>query len=293
MTHECTYHPAGSDPCYTRHGCRCEPCRATHGREAKRRRHARASGHPTRLDAGPTVAHLRALLASGMGRAEVSRRAGLHGTNLARLLRGDQKTVTPARAAAILAIRPTPVDRQRLGAVDSIGTRRRVQALMALGWHLTAIAADAGVPPCTIRRILDGADVCIAATRRKVAATYDRLWNRTPPTTRSHLDSRARNLARRSGWPPPMAWDDDTIDDPAAVPEPGTSGARGATEEDIADCIAGGETSVHAVARRVGVRPDTVKTVLHRAGRGDLLARLEDDPLAQAHNQYTTKGKAA
>jgi hypothetical protein len=56
---------------------------------------------------------------------------------------------------------------------------------------------------------------------RAVRALYDELWRADP---REHgVDnqaySRTRNHAAAHGWAPVGAWDDDTIDDPAAFPD--------------------------------------------------------------------------
>jgi hypothetical protein len=276
VTHDCTRHDPGSDPCYTRHGCRCDPCRTIHGREVKRRKLLRDSGRPSRIDSTPVVAHLRALLDSGMGRAEITRRARLHGTNLARLLTRQQLTVAPAVAARVYAVRPAPITTQPVGEVPATGTRRRIQALMAVGWHQGAIAREAGLAPCVIGRILDHAPRCFAQTRAKVADAYDRLWDQTPPPTRSHLDSRARNTAARNGWPAPMAWDDDTIDNPDAQPQKLRDRRRAPDElaAEVARLV--GTDTRDSIARRLGYRNrHSLARVLHDAGQRDLARRFE------------------
>ncbi|MFC9244585.1 hypothetical protein ACFT7S_11310 [Streptomyces sp. NPDC057136] len=60
-----------------------------------------------------------------------------------------------------------------------------------------------------------------AKTAHALAVTYNELWNQQPElhgVTRQAAN-RFRNYARAKGWPPPAAWDDDVIDDPAALPE--------------------------------------------------------------------------
>ncbi len=57
-----------------------------------------------------------------------------------------------------------------------------------------------------------------------MARIYDQLWDAEPPrrtvAERTAAD-RQRELAGRYGWPPPMAYDDDTIDQPDGDPPPG------------------------------------------------------------------------
>jgi hypothetical protein len=59
----------------------------------------------------------------------------------------------------------------------------------------------------------------LASTANHVADVYERLAMRFPPETNRHekaAAARARNLATRMGWPPPLAWDD--IDNPDEKP---------------------------------------------------------------------------
>jgi hypothetical protein len=92
--------------------------------------------------------------------------------------------------------------------VDATGTRRRLQALIAIGWPRRALAERLGTRPANIlrqRRVRAG-------TARRVARVYDQLSMTPGP------DPRCAEAARRRGWAPPLAWDDDQIDDPRAQP---------------------------------------------------------------------------
>ncbi len=103
--------------------------------------------------------------------------------------------------------------------VDSTGTARRVRALVALGYTWTDLSRHLGVDPSTIRWL--GArprPTVRLRTAAAVTALYDELS--TTPGGKAY----AYTIARKNGWPPPLAWDDDTIDDPqaqrwAGVPE--------------------------------------------------------------------------
>lgn len=100
--------------------------------------------------------------------------------------------------------------------VDPIGTVRRLRALLALGHRYADIAAVTGHQPAFL-----GA---VAAGRRRranvdtadlVRAAYDQLSMSVGPSERT------RTYARNRGWAPPLAWDDQAIDDPAARPNRG------------------------------------------------------------------------
>jgi len=146
---------------------------------------------------------------------------------MSRLLYGDSgrgsapsKRVRAATATAILAIEP---DLDVLGStvpVDPTGTRRRIQALVALGWSFSNIADGVNVLPNNLGTTMRSPRVR-AGTARAVRALYDQLWDQAPPEN-THSEklsaSRARNRAKAADWAPPMAWNDHEIDDPKAKP---------------------------------------------------------------------------
>lgn len=96
--------------------------------------------------------------------------------------------------------------------VPSLGTRRRIQALMALGWGGPAIDARLGKKRTYVSAILGGGDREIhRSTAEAIAKVYDEMSMTLPPQNTSHerqRATRARNYARRMGWAPPLAWDD-------------------------------------------------------------------------------------
>lgn len=143
--------------------------------------------------------------------------------------------------------------------VTSIGTVRRFQALMALGWRGPEIALAAGVSINTLRSVVYHESVTVhAATARGVAEAYERMSMGVPT---GQYANRTRALARIRGWLPPLAWDD--IDDPDAEPWTETRAPRGVRRERIGDLIEDfdflvrqGESEEQA-ATRLGVRLDS------------------------------------
>lgn len=87
--------------------------------------------------------------------------------------------------------------------------------MCTLGWPLRQQAARIGWGLPNYHALLDQAWTS-QPTARLVRRLYDRLSMTPAPASRGA--TRARNDARRKGWFPPLAWDDDTIDDPVAVP---------------------------------------------------------------------------
>ena len=194
--------------------------------EAHRRRMmAYGRWESVRVPAAPVRAHYEALLAAGMSRNQVSRISGVKPDQLDNLLRprkdrGDQpaRIVFRRTADRILAVPvPAPHEVWRWAAdgqrVDPTGTARRLQALVALGYSQRSLAARLGVHEANLPQTVNGTRLATAGLARKVAALFDELQLVPGDSVR------ARNTAKRRGWVPPLAWDEDSIDDPAAVPQ--------------------------------------------------------------------------
>jgi hypothetical protein len=211
-------------------GCRCAECSAANRAVGNQRSRAILYGRwQPYVDAGPVREHLRALAEAGIGHRRVGELAGVSPGSLSKILYGGpgnrppSKRVRPQTAAAILAVRPAPEQLAPSALVDITGTRRRAQALAATGWSQARLARELGLTAANFCAMLRR-DQVTAATARAVGELYDRLWNRPPPEhdqrTRIAV-ARARNRAEREGWAPPLAWDDDQIDDPGAEPAEG------------------------------------------------------------------------
>lgn len=113
---------------------------------------------------------------------------------------------------------------KRLLRVNAAGTQRRIRALMWMGWSSTAIARHGGWNAgISVQQLLRRRWVS-RETAARINRAYDALSMRFGPSTWT------RTYAARSGWAPPLAWDDDPgphyIDDPAARPS-GVRGSRG------------------------------------------------------------------
>jgi hypothetical protein len=105
--------------------------------------------------------------------------------------------------------------------VDATGTRRRLRALGAIGWSARLIGERYGLSENWVSSVCANNRVQ-AATAEFAKRVYDDL-SMVPPVPVGHHEkarvANAKSWARRNGWPPPLAWDDDTIDDPAASPQ--------------------------------------------------------------------------
>lgn len=101
--------------------------------------------------------------------------------------------------------------------VDATGTKRRIQALIAMGWTLQEVSTDAGGYTKNWCHLILNQETVTSTTAAKIAAVYERL-SMTVPT--GPYRQRTRSRAARNGWLPPLAWDDiDTDEAPPVADE--------------------------------------------------------------------------
>lgn len=271
--HTCTSHQPGSPSCYRNCACRCDPCSTA---EARRSKACRAGLHG-RIPADLSAAHLRGLLDSGMARGEISRVSGISDSTVSRILDGHVTSCTRHTTRALLAVQPSTISEQQSGWVDATGTRRRLQALIAIGWPQRRLGRIAGLGRNSVGRLLE-APRCTAAVRAAVADMYDRLWNTTPQEDAGYTVTKARALAARRGWLPPLAWD--SIDDPDAKPY--TAPERRRTHDELAaeveHLLGLGEAAAQTIRQLGFASPSSLASVLRRSQhprRYDLAQTIE------------------
>ena len=234
-THTCPPdHKHGlTSTCYVVHLCGCRAC--MDGNARRRRDRYRLLAYGRYQDAHqpiePIRQHLQALVDTGMIPERIAISAGVGGATVRRLLNSETaRFVTGATARKLLAVTPDSSTLAAQGRVNGRGTRRRLQALAAIGWNHHEIARRLGYPRWKVNKALEGAYVDIRV-HDDIAALYDELWDQQPPThTRAQRVGRsyALTVARRHGWLPPLAWDDIDTD-----PAPPTAG-----QEPLLDAIA-------------------------------------------------------
>lgn len=266
----------GTRTCY-KNGCRCARCRRGEADRARRVTRLKAYGRwEPFTDAAPVREHVQTLVSYGAGAARIATVAGVGSTTVAALLYGrPAENAPPTRrmrketAARLLAVRPGLSVLAPGARTSACGTRRRLQALGALGWSAPAIARRLGMQPSTLYVILRGSATVTAATALRVRELYDDLWDQEPrqdtPVARSAA-ARTRVHAARRRWAPPQAWDDDTIDDPAARPgrwKRNQTGTRLAAA-DVAELDRAGLTPA-GIAERTGASRAAVDRALARA----------------------------
>jgi hypothetical protein len=228
---ECTHpqacHRHGTRAAYVKDRCRCAACTAANTAASRIATRERIYGRwRPYVDAGPVCEHIAALRAAGIGVERIAHLAGLsvsHIRELAEDGRGDSsatRRVRPSTATRIMAIAIDHAHRAPHSRIDATGTRRRLQALMAIGWPTELLAAQLSRRPNSLCRSMTGESVT-ARTAHDVAALYERLWNTSPPAAtgeqRAAVDA-AQAHAAGQGWLPPLAWDNlDTDPTPPAL----------------------------------------------------------------------------
>jgi hypothetical protein len=216
--------------------------RTTHAAYENHRRRQIAYGRwQPYVDAEPVRQHVRSLMDAGLSRRRIPELAGVPDATIGRLLYGSagkepSKLIRAATAEKILQVQATDENLSPRTLVDGTGTRRRLQALIAVGWPRVQLAEQFEIGRNTIGRCLSRPRV-YASTAVAVRALYDRLWDAPPPEGDRWAASAAeaaRREAARKGWVKPLAWDDSTIDDPTARPWRPRSGYKRSVVDPVA-----------------------------------------------------------
>lgn len=231
--------------------------------QVRRRRLVAAGQWEPFVDAEPVREHLRKVNAAGMSYTAICERLGLaHSSSLQHLVygRGEYgpgRHVRRETAELILSYWPSLDDFPDSARIDPTGTRRRVEALAVRGWSRCAIAKKVGMQPAHFKKAL-GRERVTARLARGVAAVYDAWWDQDPLEhgLSPQSVSRVRAAAQQAGCHSALAWDDDTIDDPNAVPmlDAETPAPDADPDASAARWLAGESVVLGDAARRLVIR---------------------------------------
>lgn len=159
-------------------------------------------------EATPYREKVNALLAQGATTTSIAAATGLTSSAVAYIATGQTRWLRSYTSTALDGVTLADCMAATCGGGPSLGTVRRIRALLALGWTHAEMLRRTGVH--TRRVICHPSPVVTARTRAAIAELYEELCMTPGPSEKN----RAR--AARLGWVPPLAWDD--IDDPDEVP---------------------------------------------------------------------------
>lgn len=173
----------------------------------------------------PLREHVAELHDAGLSYEQIAQRAGV--SRAAVITQGvlnpkrvRMRAVTAKKLLNVSVPNMIEPDTLNYGYIPSVGTVRRLQALVAIGYGVAELGGRCGLTQQAVTEILHGRQSAVrAGTARSVAAVFRQL-QLTPVD-----NPRSVNRAKRFGWPPPLAWDECSIDDPAAVPDVGEKGS--------------------------------------------------------------------
>jgi hypothetical protein len=213
--------------------------------------------------------HIHALLAAGVSEAQIALDAGLNRKTIQWVSSGRAEAGTPpgyrigaGHAARILGLtvpRTLHDGIRDAEPVPSIGTVRRLRALVAAGHPATAIAHCLELPLDVVDHLLGGAAATVTAGVARAAAALFGGLQMTPGAS-----EQARRIGKSRGWAPPLAWDEDLLDETTARPDFGSRKRAGFVEV-YSEFRMLGFTDLR-IAERMGVQPGSLLRQMIRYG---------------------------
>jgi hypothetical protein len=197
------------------------------------RANLQAAGGP--IDAAPVREHITYLREHHLGMTQIAKLAHTSVSHIRQLVgttadgRPTTLRVRPSTPPASSRSSPARPLSLRNARVDGTGTRRRLQALVAIGFPLPFLAGQLGRTHANLARTLRRASVCSTAHQVQ-RALYGRLWDTTPPhATKAQraASAHARAHAQRHRWRPQLAGTTSTPTRgrPGPGPDPDTAAA--------------------------------------------------------------------
>lgn len=242
-------------------------------RYQKQWRNERAQGHRRIVPVEPVLERVRALREIGWSLHGIAKATGVAVQVLHLVEKGEKTMVHRDTEQAIMKVRAKDIFKcvKPEAMVPIIGARRRLQALLSIGWRHTDIAPLVGF--ATSNLTLPQTHSITRTKHDAMVRVYDELWDKPGPS-RVTIER-----AVRAGYLPPLAWDDDTIDDPTHSPvlDVGQGERRESTQRAFAEEIeflhSTGATREEMCAR-LGAVWITLERSLLKHGRGELIAKI-------------------
>lgn len=207
-----------------RRGCRCRQCRKAATARALHLRYLQQTGRGIRRSPDRAADRVQLLRERGLDDRTIKMLSKSHADVLYRIVR-RQGTITAAVENRFLAIPVPPPSSTPTKArvyVAGLGTQRRLQALVAAGWHIAELARRLGKDRTNLGPMVHGAarravTMCVADEVRYLYAEIHRLKPEDHGVSATYA-ARARQYAAAMDWPGPGYWDDEDFDNPDFVP---------------------------------------------------------------------------
>lgn len=204
--------------------CRCEPCTTAKTEAQRKYRRRTVYGVVDLVDVDAVKAHVDYLRENGYGIGHISAISGVSVSTINWIIgtgsgetRRETKRLRQDNAEAILAIQVGDVAPGfgKYLPVPAKPARRRLRALVRVGYSREQIAEEAGLSVDSINKIIRAkVTTCGLVTREKIFDAYSRMDHDGPvPTTKAEwvaYDKRKAEASKK-GWVPPSGWKD--IDD--------------------------------------------------------------------------------
>jgi hypothetical protein len=253
-------------------GCPCDACNKANRVWVKEYRYrALKGGGSTTIDAAPVRQHLLDIAAT-MSLTSIEVASGISRSTVRRVRLGEIKRLHPRTAHALLGVQPY---QEGLGGhyIDARGTRRRLQALHALGYSLERIEKLTGFSKSNLRQVIFGERRFVFGdTADKVRAAYEIHSMRLPEASnrveQGHI-TKARNRAQANGWPPPLAWD--SIDND---PDPSDWEYRPATRAEMVIDLDDQGAGISTVCQALDITRKALERWSERNDMRDVYVRL-------------------
>lgn len=231
--------------------CAHPDCVAAYAAWSKRYALDKHRGIDRTADADRVRLHVASLEGAGWSRRSIAAQAGVSPSALSRIVAG-QRTVRRDVQDRLLALSAqsladTPHRTSGDLFVPRVGTVRRIQALLALGWTHAHLSGHSGTTTAVL--LTQQGRWVTRTTHDAVARTYAELGRSSGPSAIT------RRRAERRGYHSPLAWDDVDID----------------AEPDLAEQLAEAGEVDHAVVHRVLLGEDLPTTT---AERFEVVARM-------------------
>lgn len=168
------------------------------------------------VDSRPVAEHLKRLSAANISFPRIGELAGLAPSTVFNAICKPRVQARTAQKILAVPVPSTARPHRNKNLAPAIGTKRRLQALVAMGYTNQELANLVDYPECQFPKLLFTKKWVSVEVAKRAEDVFNRL-QLVPPADGIHA-RRARARAKRKGWVPPLAWDEDEIDDPNAVP---------------------------------------------------------------------------